>query len=167
MKTPPPAPPITGADLDLVNHMWETAKGIRRGGQEAQPFAFIGYAEGGGNIIPLQFDKEHWPLIMRLAANRPNVTVAGFVSEAYAKRAVGDAEFVAMHTAVDAGLTIKEMDGRVELLQLVAETVDGAKTLLHVEINPDGTLGEESAPDALQAGGRMSGFFPPPTPGGH
>jgi hypothetical protein len=159
--------PISHTDLALINHMWETALTIRRGGAEAIPIGFVGYSEGNANIIPIyEFEKKMWPTILRAAASKPGASVVGLVSEAWSKITTDDADLAATSSALAAGLSISEMDGRVEVLHLIAETVDGGSVLRLVEVKDGAVLGEPRE-ELTSDGGRMTGFFPPTSTGGH
>lgn len=122
------------------------------------PIAFLLTAKGV-MMLPLNFPNEQWPEAIHEAIAQTQAHGVVIQSESWVviDEAVPDAVMSKLQ-----GLDLQDYPGRLERITSMMELNDGSPTRqLHIDIAPDGSLGETNE-YILEghASGRLAGFFP-------
>ena len=138
--------------------MLQRARTIRSSGEELLPIAFL-LSPQGIHMMPLDFPNELWPDAIHSAIAQTQAHAIIIQSEAWV---VIDDDVPEAVMAKLQGLDLQEFPGRLERITSMMETNDGTLRQLHIDILPNGSLGEteEHIMTGGHTHGRLTGFFP-------
>jgi hypothetical protein len=144
-------------DTMLQNTLFDFARGIREGGQEVAPIAFLVVPNALIQVHLMAMPKDQWRAAILDGISQTRARAVILHTEGWV---VGGAQAPAALAAKMAGLgSLKDFPGRLEILQSAMETVDGSTRTLIASISSEGKLGATEVHEVAPVLGEMVGFF--------